>query len=131
VTLYLSLHIFTGGSSTDVLGSNAMGQVREFVRLATENNGAKRSAFPPFTLSCRGHQTGYASLIRKKVERIQREKGEKGEEKSRKTRRRHRSRSRQAASAGRRNRQTTSAGRRDRQTTSAGRRDRQTKKRED
>lgn len=73
ITLYLSLHIFTN-HSTDILGGSALAQVREFLRLAEENYRAKRSQFPAFSLSCRGHQIGYASLIRMKVERIQREK---------------------------------------------------------
>jgi hypothetical protein len=73
VTLYLSLHLFTN-HSTDILGTAAMAQVGEFIRLAGENYRAKRSQFPAFALSCRGHQVGYASLIRQKVQRIQREK---------------------------------------------------------
>jgi hypothetical protein len=74
VTLYLSLQIFTKAAE-DILGSNAMSQVREFIRLADENAAAKRSQFPPFALGCKGHQTGYMTLMRRKVERIQKAKG--------------------------------------------------------
>lgn len=73
ITLYLSLVIFTKDSS-DFLGTNAMAQVRNFIGLSLENIKAKNSIFPPFALNCRGHQTGYVSLIRQKVLRIQREK---------------------------------------------------------
>jgi hypothetical protein len=73
ITLYLSLTIFTN-QSQELLGDRPMCLVRRLVGLAFENYTAKHSQFPPFALSCRGHQTGYASLMRAKVERIKREK---------------------------------------------------------
>lgn len=73
ITLYLSLHIFTRHSE-DILGPDAMCSVRRFVELAMQNYGAKRSQFPAFPLTCKGHQTGYVSLLRQKVLRIQKEK---------------------------------------------------------
>jgi hypothetical protein len=73
ITLYLSLEIFTKGVA-DILGTNVMAQVREFIKLSNENAVAKRSQFPPFALSCKGHQTGYMTLMRRKVERIQQAK---------------------------------------------------------
>jgi hypothetical protein len=77
ITLYLSLAIFTS-HSREVLGDRPMCLVKGLVDLAMANYSAKRSQFPAFALSCRGHQTGYASLLRAKVERIQREKQAKG-----------------------------------------------------
>jgi hypothetical protein len=73
ITLYLSMIIFTRHAH-DVLGWNGLAQVRELIALSEKNHSAKRSQFPPFSLSCKGHQTGYASLIRAKVLRIAREK---------------------------------------------------------
>jgi hypothetical protein len=73
ITIYLALTIFTNHSE-EILGPNALGAVRQFVTLAEANYKANRSQFSPFPLSCHGHQTGYASLIRQKVLRIQREK---------------------------------------------------------
>jgi hypothetical protein len=73
ITLYLSLSIFTS-HSREVLGDKPMCLVKNMVDLAMQNYSAKNSQFPAFALSCRGHQTGYASLLRAKVERIQREK---------------------------------------------------------
>ncbi len=73
ITLYLSLHIFTK-HSREILGPDAMCLVARCVDLAMENYLSDKSQFPPFSLSCRGHQTGYVSLIRQKVLRIKREK---------------------------------------------------------
>lgn len=87
ITLYLSLEIFTKGAE-DILGSNAMAQVREFIRLSDDNAAAKRSQFPPFALSCKGHQTGYMTLMRRKVERIQLAKGAAGATDTKKARKR-------------------------------------------
>jgi hypothetical protein len=35
---------------------------------------AKKSQFPAFSTQCRGHQIGFASLLREKFQRVQREK---------------------------------------------------------
>jgi hypothetical protein len=51
-----------------------MCQVRELIKLLKENYSAKKSQFEPFALECRGHQTGFASLLREKVKRQQKEK---------------------------------------------------------
>lgn len=83
ITLYLSMDIFTTRAA-DFLGAGAMGRVRNFIRLAEKNYVAKKSQFPPFSLSCSGHQVGFISLLRQKVLRIQREK--KAAEKPRQTR---------------------------------------------
>jgi hypothetical protein len=72
-TLYLSLHIFTK-HSVDILGSDAMCLVKHFIDLASKNYLSSRTQFPAFSLNCRGHQTGYASLVRQKVLRIKKEK---------------------------------------------------------
>lgn len=75
ITLYLSLHIFTK-HSRDILGTSAMCILKKCVDLAMQNYLSDRSQFPPFSLNCAGHQTGYVSLIRQKVLRIKREKEE-------------------------------------------------------
>lgn len=81
ITLYLSLHVFTAHSS-EFLGPRALCDVRECIRLAKDNYKAKRSAFPPFSLTCKGHQTGFASLLREKVKRVQKEREALGTSKS-------------------------------------------------
>jgi hypothetical protein len=78
ITLYLSLHIFTTRSN-EILGDNVMCQVGKFISLLFENYLSSKSQFPPFSLNCRGHQSGYASLMRKKVLRIKLEKKEAAE----------------------------------------------------
>jgi hypothetical protein len=75
ITLYLSIDIFTA-NSTDYLGDRIMCQVKEFIALAKENYGSKRSQFPAFSLKCEGHQVGYTSLLRAKVERVKEEVAE-------------------------------------------------------
>lgn len=75
ITLYLSLDIFTTHSK-DVLGERAICAVSSFIDLAKQNYLAKRSQFPAFSLTCRGHQTGFVSLLRAKVARIKAEKEE-------------------------------------------------------
>jgi hypothetical protein len=86
VTLYLSLDIFTA-HSRDILGHRALCDVKEVIQLAQENYKAKRSAFPPFSLGCKGYQAGFASLLREKVKRVQREKGGAEQSKTKKVRR--------------------------------------------
>ena len=73
ITLYLSLSIFTANAD-DILGKNILCQVKEFIRLSKENSLSRTSQFEPFAIQCRGHQVGYASLLRAKVQRIQKEK---------------------------------------------------------
>lgn len=68
ITLYLSLSIFTTHAD-DILGKNSLCQVRQFIELSNENSKANKSQFTPFPLQCRGHQTGFASLLREKVRR--------------------------------------------------------------
>jgi hypothetical protein len=73
ITLYLSISIFTT-HARDILGDSVLCQVKQFIRLSNENHAAKKSQFPPFSLQCRGHQTGFASLLREKVKRVKLEK---------------------------------------------------------
>jgi hypothetical protein len=73
ITLYLSLQIFTTHSE-DVLGSHVQCYIKRFIELEKKNYLAKKSQFPAFPIECRGHQTKFSSLLRKKVERIKREK---------------------------------------------------------
>jgi hypothetical protein len=75
ITLYLSLSIFTTHAE-DILGNSIMCQVNQLIRLSIENNKAKKSQFAPFALQCRGHQIGFASLLRDKVRRIKDERGD-------------------------------------------------------
>jgi len=74
ITLHLSLDIFTH-NSRDYLGDRGLCNVKQFMDLYEKNSKALHSQFPPFTLTCSGHQVGFASLLRKKVERIKHEKG--------------------------------------------------------
>jgi len=73
ITLYLSMDIFTN-HSMDYLGERIKCQVKKFISLAGENYRARRSKFPPFSLNCKGHQVGYASLLKAKVARVKDEK---------------------------------------------------------
>lgn len=73
ITLYLSMEIFTN-HSMDYLGERIKCQVKKFISLADENYRARRSKFPPFSLNCKGHQVGYASLLKAKVARVKDEK---------------------------------------------------------
>lgn len=75
ITLYLSLSIFTTHAN-DILGNSVLCQVKQFIRLSNENHSAKKSQFSPFSLQCRGHQTGFASLLRAKVRRVKKEMGD-------------------------------------------------------
>jgi len=77
ITLYLSLSIFTTHAK-DILGDSVLCQVKQFIRLSNENHSAKKSQFSPFSLQCRGHQTGFASLLRAKAKRVKKERGELG-----------------------------------------------------
>ena len=73
ITLYLSLDIFTTHSK-DVIGERVLCDVADFIRLSGENYKARYSMFPAFSLTCRGHQAGFASLLRAKALRIQHER---------------------------------------------------------
>ena len=68
ITLYLSLHIFTKSGALFTKG--IMCVVRNLVSLSTKNYTATRSQFAPFSVLCKGHQTAFASLLRKKVNRL-------------------------------------------------------------
>jgi len=73
ISLYISLLIFTT-KPEDILGTRVLCSVKQFIRLANENYGAAGSQFQPFSLQCRGHQAGYASLLRAKFLRVQEER---------------------------------------------------------
>ena len=73
ITLYLSIQIFTTHSE-DIFGSRGLCYVKRLIDLSRQNYSTKKSQFPPFAQECRGHQTKFSSLLRKKVERIQKEK---------------------------------------------------------
>jgi hypothetical protein len=75
ITLYLSLSIFTTHSE-DIIGKSVLCQVKQLIHLSDENSRAKTSQFTPFPLQCRGHQIGFASLLRDKVRRVKLEKGD-------------------------------------------------------
>lgn len=85
VTLHLSMDIFTH-NSRDYLGNAGLCSVKHFIELYEKNYSAVKSIFPPFASKCEGHQVGFPSLMRKKVERIKQERGgEKTRRKSSKT----------------------------------------------
>jgi hypothetical protein len=73
ITLYLSLAIFTQHSA-DVLGHRILCHVKDMIDTAHKNHKAGRSSFPPFALTCKGHQTRFASLLREKIKRVQKER---------------------------------------------------------
>jgi hypothetical protein len=75
ITLYLSIDIFTN-HSRDYLGEKILCQVKKFIELSEENYRAVNSQFPAFSQDCQGHQIGFASLLRAKVERVKAEKEE-------------------------------------------------------
>jgi hypothetical protein len=75
ITLYLSIDIFTN-HSRDYLGEKILCQVKKFIELSEENYRATHSQFPAFSQECQGHQVGFASLLRAKVERVKAEKEE-------------------------------------------------------
>jgi hypothetical protein len=91
ITLYLSIEIFTNHSK-DYLGERIMCQIKKFIELAGENYRSTKSQFEPFSLNCQGHQTGYASLLKAKVERVKKEK----EEQKKRTRKAKRKAAREA-----------------------------------
>jgi len=80
VTLYLSLHIFT--RTTGLFTKGVMCVVRNLISLSNKNYSATSSQFSPFAVLCKGHQIGFASLLRKKVNRL---KANKDTYKSRRT----------------------------------------------
>jgi len=95
ITLYLSIDIFTNHSS-DYLGERIVCQVKKFISLAHENYRASRSMFPAFSLSCQGHQVGYASLLKAKVQRVKAEK-EKHEKKTKRVKRKAKAKTKKAS----------------------------------
>jgi len=95
ITLYLSIDIFTNHSS-DYLGERIVCQVKKFMSLAHENYRASRSMFPAFSLSCQGHQVGYASLLKAKVQRVKAEKA-KQEKKTRREKRKAKAKTKKAS----------------------------------
>ena len=95
ITLYLSIDIFTN-HSRDYLGEKILCQVKKFIELSGENYRATGSQFPPFSMECQGHQIGFASLLRAKVERVKTEKDEQ-EKKLRREKRRARAKAKKAS----------------------------------
>jgi hypothetical protein len=95
ITLYLSIDIFTN-HSRDYLGEKILCQVKKFIELSGENYRATGSQFPPFSMECQGHQIGFASLLRAKVERVKTEKEEQ-EKKLRREKRRARAKAKKAS----------------------------------
>jgi hypothetical protein len=64
ITLYLALGIFTKA------GAPYMCRVKKLIDLANRMHKSTAGYFPPFSISCRGYQKGYATLLREKVARI-------------------------------------------------------------
>jgi hypothetical protein len=61
ITLFLSIQIFTK-TKTPCVGT--------LIDLAQKNYLSKTSQFSPLSVLCKGYQIGFASLLRKKVNRI-------------------------------------------------------------
>jgi hypothetical protein len=61
ITLYLTLQIFTKATTPCV---------RTLIDLTRKNYTSTTSQFPPISVLCKGYQIGFASLLRKKVNRI-------------------------------------------------------------
>ena len=95
ITLYLSIDIFTN-HSRDYLGEKILCQVKKFIELSHENYKATSSQFAPFSMDCQGHQIGFASLLRAKVERVKTEKEEQ-EKKVKREKRRARAKAKKAS----------------------------------
>ena len=77
VTLFLSLQVFTKAKTPCV---------RTLIDLSNKNYIAKKSQFPPLSILCKGYQIGFASLLRKKFDRIRKEQDEPVARKTRKKR---------------------------------------------
>jgi hypothetical protein len=64
ITLYLTMQIFT---------KMATPCVRALIDMTHKNYVSKTSQFSPLSVLCKGYQIGFASLLRKKVNRIRNE----------------------------------------------------------
>ena len=64
ITLYLTLQIFT---------KTTVPCIRTLIDLTHKNYASKTSQFSPLSVLCKGYQIGFASLLRKKVNRIKEE----------------------------------------------------------
>jgi hypothetical protein len=73
ITLYLNLHIFT--KSAPFFTKGIMCVVRNLIALSNKNYVADKSQFAPFASLCKGYQIGFASLLRKKMNRLKEQKG--------------------------------------------------------
>lgn len=74
ITLYLSLGIFTNDEKR-IFGFNLLCAAARFITVNTNLQRSKTvKQFPPFSLTCRGYQKGYPTLLREKVKRIAEEK---------------------------------------------------------
>ncbi len=76
LTLYLSLGIFSKHTPA-LYGKSLLCHIRNLLHLSDDIHKGRHVAFPPFALTCRGYQKGYATLLREKVARIKAEKAQK------------------------------------------------------
>ena len=74
ITIYLSLAIFTDDEQK-IFGYSLMCVIQRFIDISNRlRKVIRKTQFPPFTLTCKGYQKTFATLVREKVERISKEK---------------------------------------------------------
>jgi len=74
ITLYSSLGFFTKRSQRFFDGISPLCHLKKLIHFARLNARTKSSQFPAFTTLCKGHQKGFVSLLREKVQRLKEEK---------------------------------------------------------
>ena len=74
ITIYLSLAIFTDDEEK-IFGYSLMCVIQRFIDISNRlRKVVRKTQFSPFTLTCKGYQKTFATLVREKVERISKEK---------------------------------------------------------
>lgn len=74
ITLYLSLALFTDDEEK-IFGYSLMCVIQRFIDISNKlRKVVGKRQFPSFTLSCKGYQKTFATLVREKVDRISKEK---------------------------------------------------------
>ena len=74
ITLYSALGFFIKDSGNYFDGVNPLCFLKQLIHLSRINIRTKTSQFPPFALTCKGYQKGFASLVKERFQRIQKEK---------------------------------------------------------
>ncbi len=74
ITVYLSLAIFTDDEQK-IFGYSLICVIQRFIDISNRlRKIVRKTQFPSFTLTCKGYQKTFATLVREKVERISKEK---------------------------------------------------------